>query len=364
MPFAIKQGKSVDNDTQARVLKHLFKGEYNDAYSIFNNITPSDLREVSNEYEEMLKKYSNYYSKHKKAEKVIKQLISHANSAAEGKTFKMPKKKYNISFVFDEDNVEDNTEAEVEIPATVKNETSGFSQEPVPVIKPEPKPRIEEDTSAQDEVKVEADEKVKVDKAEEFAQIPQKIGLLGPHDKNITEADVIAAIGESPSDMMRDFSNWFIFDLPTDSTGVGSAKINPLVKQNELLERFNGEGDLFRVDLETYTLTEGPEEIKTFYNQHPDLLRKAFEAEMKKRSMLKNEAEFLAQFDSKSNGLFSQDQTMEERNNFRNIYQVPSGSFGQPDEYPMMEPVAPSMFVDSEITQNKTLFPDSDVSYF
>jgi hypothetical protein len=367
MPFAIKKGTSVDNDTQARVIRELVKGEYRSAYGVFNKTTSKDLQEVVKEYAGLLNKYSNYYEKNKKVKRLINKFISDAGLASQGKTFKFPTKKLQIKF--EEPNtqtVEENPEeVEVEI-STQPDATAGFRETPIPVIKPEVNPRVAAaaTTTAEESVKTAAEADAKIIRTDKkMDQGVQKIGLLGPHSKNTTQADIVAAIGANPEDQMRDFNNWFIFDLPVDATGVGSANINPLVKQNEILEDLNGEGDLFKVSTEPYLLTEGPMRIKKFYGEHPNLLRASFAADIKRRTIEENEAEFLAQFDSGANGLFPQDQTTKEKNNFRNVVQVPAGSWMSEDEYPLTNPFPTSLFVKDEILTNKNYYPDGNASY-
>ena len=368
MPFAIKKGTSIDDDSQARLIKQLVKGNYKDAYAIFNKTTTKDLQSVASEYSALLSKYSDYYEKHKKVKRIINKFISDSALASQGKQFKFPTKKYNVKLEGGE-NVpavaENPTVAEVEI-NTRPDATAGFRETPIPNIRPEANPRVAAAaaTTAAESVKTAVVEDAKITRTDKkMEQGIQKIGLFGPHAKNTTQADIVAAIGESPEDQIRDFNNWFIFDLPVDSTGVGTGNTNPLVKQNEIMESLNGEGSLFKVSADQYLLTDGPAEIKHFYGEHPDLLKASFAADVKRQNTEASEAEFLAQFNSKNNGFFPQDQTTAERNNFRNVVQVPSGIWEEPDEYPLTSPFSTSVFVDTEVTANKNFYPDGNVSY-
>lgn len=414
MVVVLKKGLSIDEVAQGKVIEKLLTGEYEDAFNTFNKITRPQLKEVSDEYKGILTKYAKYYNRHKKASRVINQFIDTMEALSEGKEVKRPRKKYKIKYEFPEGEaqpVETPPEAEnpkgedpavedpaveapaVEAPAveaptdaprqqvTVEVGNKGdtktvFTEERVRPVPTTEKPK-EEDSPTADQVEAEATESivsngktgkpgktpVKESKGQEEKASVRKIGLLAPHSKNTTEKSVEAAIGETPEEQLKDFKNWFVFDIPDSYTGVGNAKVNPLVKNNDSLQKLGGEGDLMKVSLTEYLLTEGIEEIKDFYNVHPALLKAAFKRDMKRRHMEKTEAEFLAQFDEGSNGLFNQDQTSEERSNWRNIYQVPSGTYDQLDEYPLTEPIDGSIFVDDEITRNKNDFPDEDAAY-
>ena len=403
MVVKLKKGLSIDNVAQGKVIEKLFKGEYDDAFRAFNNSNRTQLKEVATNYSTLLTKYDKYYKKHKKAKRVLSNFVDTIKDLSEGKDALRPTKKYDIKYTFadkepkpvepppedqkptdkpNEDQKPDSKpglvrskpdEVEVEVTNTGDVKFTEETVKDVPVTK---KPEEKEKKPMADRVEGMATESIlAVPKVSEQKTPPvvssgveqkasvKKIGLLGPHGKNTTEKAVREAIGESIEDQIRDFENWFVFDIPDSYTGTGNAKVNPMVKNNETLQKMDGEGELMKVSLTEYLLTEGVEEIKDFYNNHPALLKAAFKRDMEKRHMEKTEAEFLAQFDSKSNGLFSQDQTTAERNNWRNIYQVPSGSYRMPDEYPLTEPIDHSIFVDYEITRNKNDFPDKDVSY-
>ena len=179
-------------------------------------------------------------------------------------------------------------------------------------------------------------------------------GALRPHLKNPTEAAVKQAIGETPEQQMKDFTNWFTFDIPVDQTGVGSLNTNPLVKQNEAREKFLGEGTLYKHFNQTYELTGGVEERKQFFVQHDRLFKEGVARGLLTRKVLSEEDAFLAKFSRGSNGLFPQDQTKAELNQFRDIYQTPNDFFGGV-QYPMQSVTNPSVMVD-DFRKNTNLF--------
>ena len=179
-------------------------------------------------------------------------------------------------------------------------------------------------------------------------------GALRPHLKNPTEAAVKQAIGETPEQQMKDFTNWFTFDIPVDQTGVGSLNTNPLVKQNEAREKFLGEGTLYKHFNQTYQLTGGIEERKQFFVQHDRLFKEGVARGLLTRKVLSEEDAFLAKFSRGSNGLFPQDQTKAELNQFRDIYQTPNDFFGGV-QYPMQSITNPSVMVD-DFRKNTNLF--------
>lgn len=193
----------------------------------------------------------------------------------------------------------------------------------------------------------------KKDKGHQGGNIRRQ-GALRPHLKNPTEAAVQVAIGETPEQQMKDFTNWFTFDIPVDQTGVGSLNTNPLVKQNEAREKFLGEGTLFKHFNQTYQLTGGIEERKQFFKQHDRLFKEGVARGLLTRKVLSEEDAFLAKFSRGSNGLFPQDQTKAELNQFRNIYQTPNDFFGGV-QYPMQSITNPSVMVD-DFRKNTNLF--------
>ena len=152
-------------------------------------------------------------------------------------------------------------------------------------------------------------------------------GFLRPHFKNPTDKAVANALNQTAEEQIQDIQNWYIFDLPSDQTGQGSKHENPLVKQNEERYRRNVDADSIFTLQNSFLVTEGIEEIKDFYTQHPDLNKEAVARGFQEHYYEQNEAQFLAKFNDGSNSLFSQDQTKDETSDFQNIYQIPSRSY-------------------------------------
>jgi hypothetical protein len=153
----------------------------------------------------------------------------------------------------------------------------------------------------------------------------KRSGILRPHFKNPTKEAVQNAIGETAEQQIQDIQNWYIFDLPEYNTGVGNKLENPLVKQNvEHQKELYKDVNIFTA-YDSFLITDGVEERKDFYNQHTDLNKAGIERGLKQVYYDETEEEFLQKFNSGSNGLFSQDQTKAEQNDFQNIYQIPQG---------------------------------------
>jgi len=158
----------------------------------------------------------------------------------------------------------------------------------------------------------------------------KRSGKLRPHFLNPTEKAVENAIGETVEEQINDIKNWYIFDLPEYSTGVGNKYENPLVKQNEqremmLLDRT----DIFS-GLTTFLIEEGVDERKDFYmSSRPALTKESIGRGLFQVEVEETEEQFLQRFNEGSNGLFSQDQTKQEVSDFKNIYQTPPDHFIQ-----------------------------------
>jgi len=152
----------------------------------------------------------------------------------------------------------------------------------------------------------------------------KRSGKLRPHFLNPTEKAVEDAIGETVEEQINDIKNWYIFDLPEYSTGVGNKYENPLVKQNEeremmLLDRT----DIFS-GLTTFLIEDGVDERKDFYmSSRPALTKESIGRGLFEVEVEETEKQFLQRFNEGSNGLFSQDITKKEVSDFKNIYQTP-----------------------------------------
>jgi formiminotetrahydrofolate cyclodeaminase len=178
-------------------------------------------------------------------------------------------------------------------------------------------------------------------------------GFLRPHLLNPTEQAVDAALNKTSEEQIQDFSNWFVFDVPIDQTGVGSTYNNPFVKQNEVRYREITDGNIFSDFNKTYDvkpdLFGGPK----FYEQHAILNKEGVTSEMKDIKR-KEEEDFIQKLNKDSNGLFAQDQTKEELNNFKNIYQTPNNFFTG-TLYPFQDTANRSIYV-SEFDKNLNYF--------
>ena len=152
----------------------------------------------------------------------------------------------------------------------------------------------------------------------------RRSGKVRPHFLNPTQKAVEDAIGETVEEQIKDIKNWYIFDLPEYSTGVGNRYENPLVKQNEQREMMLVDGtDIFSGQT-TYLLSEGVEERKDFYmSSRPALTKESIGRGLFEVEVDETEEQFLQRFNEGSNGLFSQDITKKEVSDFKNIYQTP-----------------------------------------
>lgn len=156
------------------------------------------------------------------------------------------------------------------------------------------------------------------------ATATRKKGAVRPHFPNTTEKAVAAAISETPEQQIQDIKNFYIFDLPEYSTGVGSKIGNPLVKQNTMRERFLISDTNAFTHLDSYLLHEGIMENKNFYKEHSELSSGGISRGLLDVKYDETEQEFLQKFNSGSNGLFTQDQSKKEVSDFQNIYQTPA----------------------------------------
>ena len=215
---------------------------------------------------------------------------------------------------------------------------------------------VKEESKLSKDIKTAAGDAARKDKADHKARIKtHKTGDVRPHYKNVTEKSVEEAIGETPEQQAKDFTNWFVFDIPTDQTGVGSSAKNPLVGQNEARERFLGEGTLYKHFNTTYALTGGIEERKEFFVQHNRLIKAGVDRGLLTEKVLSEEESFLKKFDYENNGLFPQDQSKKELNHWHNQHQTPNDFFGGV-MYPMQQTTNPSILKDG-IRDNSNLLP-------
>lgn len=156
------------------------------------------------------------------------------------------------------------------------------------------------------------------------SQAVRRKGALRPHMKNPTEQAVEHELNKPAEEQIKDIRNWYIFDLPSDFTGVGNDNENPLVKQNSNREWAMVSGTDKFTNLVPYLLDEGVDERKDFAGQHSQLNQKGINIGLQNHKWEENEAQFLERFNSGNNGLFSQDQTKEEVSDFQPIYQKPN----------------------------------------
>lgn len=159
-------------------------------------------------------------------------------------------------------------------------------------------------------------------------------GDYRPHFKNVTKNAVAEQISKSAEEQIRDVKNWFIFDIPDSFTGQGTSLDNPLIKQNDAREELLYSGNLYQDFIQSYTITEGIEERKNFYHENNILTSQGVKDGLTQIYYEETEEQFLQRFNKGTNGLFSQDQTPEEKNDFQNIYQTPArfhqGGYTQP----------------------------------
>jgi hypothetical protein len=182
----------------------------------------------------------------------------------------------------------------------------------------------------------------------------KRIGDLRPHLKNPTEQAINNAISQTPEEQIQDFSNWYIFDVPTDQTGQGSKITNPLVKQNELRDEFILSGNIYNNFNQPYTIFDGVEERKDFFKEHSYLKKDRVQYGIQQEQIKSEEQKYLEQLNRGSNGLFSQDQTVKEKSNFKNIYQTPNDYF-EGTLYPFQDTANTSIYV-SEFEKNLNYF--------
>jgi len=157
------------------------------------------------------------------------------------------------------------------------------------------------------------------------ATATKRSGSLRPHFTIPNEKQVQNAISETPQEQIQDIKNWYIFDLPNYSTGVGNKLENPLVKQNTQREWNMVSGTDIFTNTIPFLLTDGVDERKDFGNANiSQLSRKGIDIGLQNIKWDETEEQFLQRFNSGSNGLFDQDQTKEEVSDFKPIYQKPA----------------------------------------
>jgi len=149
-------------------------------------------------------------------------------------------------------------------------------------------------------------------------------GAMRPHFKNVTEKAVDSAISETPQEQIQDIKNWWIFDIPEYSTGVGNKLENELVKQNAMRDRFMISDTNAFTHMDSYLLHEGIMENPNFYKEHSDLSNGGISRGLLNVKYDETEEQFIQKFNSGSNGLFSQTQSKKEVSDFKNIYQKPA----------------------------------------
>ena len=177
-------------------------------------------------------------------------------------------------------------------------------------------------------------------------------GMLRPHFKNTTKKAVDQALNKSPEEQIKDFTNFFIFDIPSDQTGQGSSETNPFVKQNEQREAFIRLGEIKQDFNTTYNIFEGVNEDKRFWGEHPKLSH--VQAEFTENKNKSEEAEFLKTFNQGNNGLFTQDQSRQEVSKWQPIYQTPNNFF-KGTLYPFQKTTNDTLFV-SKFKSNLNYF--------
>jgi hypothetical protein len=196
--------------------------------------------------------------------------------------------------------------------------------------------------------------KQKASRKEQNYRASKRAGYLRPHLKNPTVNAVENEIGKTPEQQIKDFSNWFIFDIPSDQSGQGTAIDNPLVKQNKQRTEFMGLGNIFDSFQQPYNVVEGVNGRKDFAKIHNRLTKPDVEHTIKKDKIMSEEEEYLQTFNKNSNGLFTQDQTYDEINNYKPIYQTP-GNFMKGTLYPPQETTNSSLYV-SDFKKNLNYF--------
>jgi hypothetical protein len=172
------------------------------------------------------------------------------------------------------------------------------------------------------------------------AKTTDKVGELRPHFRNPTEENV-REISDRVTE--QDFTNWQIFDVPSDFTGQGTSKTNPLIDGNRIQYNLSHAGSVNDF-LDSYLLKEGPENVENFYREHKNIQSGAVAQHMKETKRNKEEEEFLQSFNKGANGLFPVIQTKEEKGNFKNIYQTP-GNFVGGTLYPFQDTANTGLYV-------------------
>ena len=188
-------------------------------------------------------------------------------------------------------------------------------------------------------------------------EITRRTGGSRPHGLNPTKSAVEQAIGKTPEQQMKDFSNWYVFDIPKDQTGQGTSNTNPLIKQNDDRTKFllTAEGVAGISGMVPYSVTDGVEERKDFYKERSALTSVGIHRNLVDIAQKADEARFLQSMNKGSNGLFPQDQTRKETGDWTDVYQRPNNFFEGKREYPLQKIVNPHLLV-SDFSQNTNLF--------
>jgi hypothetical protein len=233
-----------------------------------------------------------------------------------------------------------------------------ISVKKVKAVGPELQALLEEEAKAREWIKDNEKEIKKMEKAGKEQTVKttkatRRKGFVRPHLLNPTEQAVDAALNKTTEEQIQDFSNWFVFDVPIDQTGVGTTFNNPFVKQNEVRYREITDGNIFSDFNKTYDvkpdLFGGPK----FYEQHARLTKEGVNSEINDIRR-KEEEDFIQKLNKNSNGLFTQDQTREEVSNFKNIYQTPNDFFTG-TLYPFQDTANRSIYV-SDFDKNLNYF--------
>jgi len=154
-------------------------------------------------------------------------------------------------------------------------------------------------------------------------------GAFRPHFKNITEKLIDEELSKTPQEVLKERSNWFMFDVPDSYTGTGNVHDNPLLAQIQRQDNILSRGLDFDCWQESYQLHEGIFERKDFWHSGRPVQTKEQRTEGIKDMKFKEEEEaYLQFFNSGYNALFPQQQTRKEHNDFKNIYQKPSRFIG------------------------------------
>jgi hypothetical protein len=179
-------------------------------------------------------------------------------------------------------------------------------------------------TAVPDDIKGIVDIKPIQPSTTETKQSTQRTGKLGPHDVNDTKKITNAIFKKSEEEQIREISNWTLFDLPSGYYGTGNKFDNPWVKQDIDHQQFLfGDATLW-MDWESYLLTDGVNERKNFYMDHPLLQQKQINQVYQEKLWDNQKYSFYDSYNTESkyntNLFFPVINTPEELNDFKNIY--------------------------------------------